>query len=546
MKCSHFISLLDEESPLTNQEITALEAHAAACESCSVLLEPGEERDEWDLMTQLPDVNVSESFTNDVMAQIHAINKASTKPKRMRSNMGLIAAGIAFALVVGATSSPAVAQMIKSFFAYGFDNLDRAAEMGFADQVQASATDKGITLSVHQVLPDSPIVYITYQVSKDGQVYDPYLRFEGKRGKQNRLYVTDDQGMVYEARANGGSGGRMGSNDYSTVRVDMPYGLEGKQLTLHMEIQVVGGQDEYASESLNISYNEKVEGHWKVSVPFSFGKSEHAKVHIPLNQSNKSPQGVTLNVNKLVLTPTETILGLSHEMTAEAKQRQIEHKPPFWSQLSRDEYIQYDLNTRRFLWQLLDDAGNVISDTNTSELLLGRWPQGKKLTFRLDYEEYNELSDLTLTFRPADVRQGMVIIKINDHEFKLTSFKTEADPRESGKQNAVLEMDLILKAPDYKFGAWMLANESDLLREHLLVESNRNEVEAHQSLQLAGTARMKYTIRIPDYDPSWEDKKLKLIAPIVTKRYYYGDEAWTFPIEIPPTAVPNTTSNSSK
>ncbi|WP_028544503.1 DUF4179 domain-containing protein [Paenibacillus taiwanensis] len=546
MKCSHFIALLDEERPLTNEEITALEKHAAACESCTVLLEPEEERDEWEWMTQIPDVIVSESFTSDVMEQIHTINKAATKRKRMRRNTGLIAAGIACALVVGASSSPAFAQMIKSFISYGFGHLDRAAEMGFADQVQATSTDKGVTLSVHQVLPDAPMVYVTYQVSKDGKVYDPFLSFDGMSGKQNRLYFTDEQGTVYEAKANGGSGGRMGSSDYSTVRVDMPHGLEGKPLTLHMEIQVVGGQDEHTPESLHLPSNDKVEGHWKVSVPFSFEKSEHAKIHIPLHQSTTSPQGVNLNVNKLVLTPTDTRLGLSHQMTTEAKQRQVEHKPPFWSQLSQNEYIQNELNAHRFLWQLLDEAGHVISDTNNSELLLGRWPEGKKLTFRLDYEEYNELSDLTLTFRPVDVRNGVVLLKANGHEFKLNAFKTEIDPADPDKLNAMLDMELTLKAPHYRYGAWVLANESALLREHLRVESDRHEIETRQSPQFTGTAHIKYTIQIPAYDPSWENKELKLIAPIVTKRYYYGDEAWTFPIEIPPTAAQALVKEASK
>ena len=534
MNCTDFHRLLDEERPLTKEELAAVEQHADSCLSCASLLESDDEANEWGIGLDMQEVAVSEGFTDNIMQEILALEDAAQRRRIRHKRVGLIAAGVAFAVTVGAAASPTFAEMLKSLFGYGyFANLDQAAEMGFSERVEGSDTDRGITLSVHEILPDSPRVYVAYQIVKDGKVYEPMLQIDGKR---NRLYVTDEDGNEYEGYSGGG-----GTSDttISYINFKLPYGLEHKQLTLHMDIREVGGRREGVPfiEGLDEEPNPKVEGHWQVSVPFSFEKSTEATIRIPIDRSYTTPQGLSINVRNLVLTPTETHLGLSHQLTEEAEQRKYRVKPRFWNELQKDEGIMYELNNRAFMWQLVDESGEVVNDTSTSRVLLGRWPQGQKLAFRLDYEEHNELSDLSLTFRPADVRKGPVKLKAGGAEFILSSFKLEPDRRDPSQTNAVIVIEGVMPTPMYRVARWALAQGSELKTNFIYAGMMSNNLEIREAVRKTGKIPLKYELRIEDYEAEWENEELQLLAPVINARYYYEDDAWSFPIEVPPSSA---------
>ncbi|WP_019423223.1 DUF4179 domain-containing protein [Paenibacillus sp. OSY-SE] len=533
MNCTDFHRLMDEERPLTKRELATVEQHADSCLSCAALLESDDEANEWDIGQDMPEAAVSEGFTDNVMQEILALEDASQRRRRRHKRVGLIAAGIAFTVTVGAAASPTFAEMLKSLFGYGYYvNVDHAAEMGFSERVEGSDTDQRITLSIHEILPDSPRVYVAYQIMRDGKVYEPMLQIDGKR---NRLYVTDEDGNEYEVDSVGG-----GTSDttISYINFKLPYGLEHKQLTLHMDILEVGGRREGVPfiEGLDKEPNPKVEGHWQVSVPFSFAKSTEATIRIPIDRSYTTPQGLSINVRNLVLTPTKTQLGLSHQLTEEAEQRKYRVKPLFWNELQKDERNMYELNQRTFMWQLVDESGAVVNDTSTSSAQLGRWPQGQKLTFRLDYEEHNELSDLSLTFRPADVRKGPVKLKAGGTEFMLSSFKLEPDLRNPSQTNAVMVIEGVMPAPLYRVAHWVLAQGSELKANFISVGTKTNEYEIREAVRNTGKIPLKYELRIKGYEEKWENEELQLLAPVITTRYYYEDDAWSFPIEVPPSS----------
>ncbi len=269
------------------------------------------------------------------------------------------AATLVLGVFVGATVSPTFAEYIKSFFDRPTldTGLQTAAKQGFSQETQAAVTDQGITFKVKEVLADSNRLIFTYSIEDvNGKPIDPvnifekvvWNKYENYFIKGNdAFYITDDEGNVVSISTNYQTAkGRIVTQSIRQVLPHPPYA----DLTFRLK-------EDLKSKNLyvNIDVHEinSIKGRWKLKVPVDLEKSLAATKTVPLNEQYITPEGLRIELQNIVFSPTATSFDIKSEWTEEGKEKMKDH-PEFFLPQSKS-YSYHGLR-----YQIVDELGNVV------------------------------------------------------------------------------------------------------------------------------------------------------------------------------------------
>lgn len=221
----------------------------------------------------------------NLMKQINSEGKAR-KFKYKAAAVALVCIISAGILVVPAFARniPVLNSIIQSF------NDKNGEYQKYSQAVNNSATDKGITITINEVLCDNNQLIMAYTIKSDGDIRDVIKK---KMDKNYRPFFLGHYLKINgkDGFGNGGDGGKY-IDDHTYVG--------------SCEINV---SDKNLPENINVDLNIRdiggIEGNWKIS--FSYSKKDvlqKTKVFKP-NTSAKLPEA-TINIKKVTFTPINT------------------------------------------------------------------------------------------------------------------------------------------------------------------------------------------------------------------------------------------------
>ncbi|MDC0763760.1 DUF4179 domain-containing protein [Brevibacillus sp. AG] len=405
MKCTDCVRLINQvDRELSNEEGKQLQDHIAGCEHCQAMLLQEIEEVDSDLSKPWPIVSASDPFTNQVMAEVLQIEERQQGTMRRKNwpghrlwqRAGITAAVLLLALTVGVVSSPTLAHYVTSIFSESFNaEMQRGGDLGFSQKVNQKVTDQGITMLIDEILVDPLKMYVSIRFfTEQNQELEASIEFDNK---DNRIFLSDKNGKYIGTEV---------QHSYGFETLYLPENIPN-DLILNLKVNRVDLQDEAPAE--DDKKGNPVYGSWHLKVPVSLEKSKSATQTIPIHKTYTSPQGFILEADRLVLTPIESKLILSSKMNEQQRARmesRVQAMVEVNNSLYDDKVTAQELwdffgTNATVMWEIVDETGKVVMDTNGAGEFYGPIEPNKKLTYRTVYIEKAEPSDLLLTFTPA-------------------------------------------------------------------------------------------------------------------------------------------------
>jgi hypothetical protein len=260
------------------------------------------------------------SILNRIDGTLSALPERSNIKKKI--GYGMAAALIGFIAITGASLiSPSLAQALREiplvgsvFQSAGHNGLRIASEMGITEQVNETATDHGITMTITEVLYDGVQLSIGYLVESESKIIRPRMR----------LYV----GFKEIQRGSGLRLDQLSDNRYAMISdFDVKEGLPD-QFNLKIKVDRMEG---FVDGSL-----KKVKGTWNFKVPVTKLK-EGVSSFVLHPRPTKTMDSNSLSAVKVTFTPAQTSVYLEYTEPYDS-----EHlKPDSTQHLSR-EFMVYD------------------------------------------------------------------------------------------------------------------------------------------------------------------------------------------------------------
>lgn len=252
-----------------------------------------------------------------------------------------ISCALLLTVSVGSYVSPTLAAYVKSLFEGSSDKeLQNAAEEGFSQKVNASVTDQGYTLEIKEILADPMRIVAVYSI-KDQQnnfIHPDKLDI-------SKVEVTDLKGnVIKETRIFG-----MSRNDEKYGYFTLKNPGETKEQKLLLQFQ--GDQI------------DSVKGNWSLQIPFDLEKSITASKVLPMNESYTTPQGLQINLNSIMYSPTAARVEYETKWTEEAKKRLVQESKQVKGKIATAApYVRYDDFKLNF--HVENEKGEEVKDLN--------------------------------------------------------------------------------------------------------------------------------------------------------------------------------------
>ncbi|MED1665179.1 DUF4179 domain-containing protein [Brevibacillus laterosporus] len=252
-----------------------------------------------------------------------------------------ISCALLLTVSVGSYVSPTFAAYVKSLFEGSSDKeLQYAAQEGFSQKVNVSVTDQGYTLEIKEILADPMRIVAVYSI-KDQQnnfIHPDKLDI-------SKVEVTDLKGnVIKETRMFG-----MSRNDEKYGYLTLKNPGETKEQKLLLQFQ--GDQI------------DSVKGNWSLQIPFDLEKSITASKVLPMNGSYTTPQGLQINLNSVMYSPTAARVEYETKWTEEAKKRLVQESKQVKGKIaSAPPYVRYDDYKLNF--HVENEKGEKIKDLN--------------------------------------------------------------------------------------------------------------------------------------------------------------------------------------
>lgn len=383
----------------------------------------------------------------------------------MRLKQIAIASVATFALSVsiGSAVSPTFADYIKTLFDRpSLDpGIQSAAKQGYSQETQSSVTDQGITYKVKEVLADSNRLIFTYSIENEkGETIDPLSMFEKEKlGKDDYFQKGRDSFKVIDENGNEVStsmdyrlsSGRYVTQSFKKIIPHAPYA----DMTFSLNENLVGKN---LFVSIDLYEINSVKGNWKLKVPVDLEKSIASTKALPIEKDFTTPEGLRVELQKVIYSPTATSLDIQSEWTKKGKEKMNnQHEllmPP------GDMYSYHGLH-----YQIADEQGQVVgmsrpfndvdpklapvSSRQEDDLKTGSktiwhhsyapFGQNKKLFFVLKGVGRTEYPNVKEVINPNNLKAKPVVMK-----YKGTSYTFKDFTYDKQKQEATLAVEEIV------------------------------------------------------------------------------------------------------
>ncbi|RFB28616.1 DUF4179 domain-containing protein [Brevibacillus sp. VP] len=545
---------------LSPEESERYELHVATCSQCRRLLE-NEEAEEHlenqdvdididtdadnghpnDLVTwenweeALMDMDIpplSDTFTQDVerrMEHIIPLKPLINWKKRswnIVKKATLAVAGLTLAVSLGTFVSPTFADYVHSLFS---DNkkadrgLKNAATQGYVQKLTTKVTQQGITIEAKELMADTLRVAVLLDaIDKEGKK----IPVEEITKAEMNAQLTDGQGKPFSQY--GGITGPLG--DLLIVKHELTNLFTEKNPMpeeLFMDITFTKIKD--------------IKGEWKLRIPIDMKKAKQVTKTLLPNKQYTSAQGVTIDLQKLDIAPSATLLTLRKEWTEKEKQNikkmidqigvnensnakekeEVEEKLEFASLEMRQIDIAYEL---------LDEKGNILAAQDDSKASNNKnvipngfsgtsnpdgsytvWdtftPQSlEPTTFKLKAIYRSEPASFQTKLSPASLAQKPVTATGSDgsvYTFKKIKVDTE-------NERVDLEIDSVLGKNVVNTSMWRAIDETG--KSYRIYQPSANTLTIDELTKMPKELTIKYHFAKKEYrNVNWEinltDKK---------------------------------------
>ncbi|MFF0830132.1 DUF4179 domain-containing protein [Brevibacillus sp. NPDC003359] len=286
--------------------------------------------------------------------------------------------------------------------------IEQAAKKGFAQTVNVSATDQGITFEVNEVMADPLRISIAAIVKdKNGKPMDSFLSEMIRRdNKEQVITIKDKQGNVLkpiEASANEDPN----EDWHNDMHTDTGYMSLDRELRSYFD-DISEIPDELIVE-FNIKQLDDIKGNWKLSVPVDMKKAKAATKTHEINKTYTTPQGLKLDVKQMTFAPSGVEMIIDRSTT--------------------------DNQRKEYSYELVNEKGTVVAAWDSKTVIRKASKQSNVIPY-LKWDHTRSTKNGTRDFhyfQPIDESQSLT--------FKLGSVYTE----ETAALNAKLDTDRLEK-----------------------------------------------------------------------------------------------------
>lgn len=510
-----------EDQLLSRQEMAEIEVHIQSCISCGKVVHAFREEQRF-IEETLKTPTLPENFTDYVLDQLEPYGKPKKRRPAIWKRIALTAAGIALAIGIVATVNPAFAQFIGGLFSTDQvdDGLKIAADAGLVDRVDFQVEDRGLTFVVEDIIADSSRVSLSYKVlNKNGKPQDTYINISESR---NEISAFDQSGQLIE----GLSAGWQEGSDYGFIEFSLREEDNVESLTIHFNLVELNG----------------VKGNWQLDVPVDLQAKRKLTKLVDLRDASAAYHGVEIDMKKLQIAPSSMELFFETSLTKEEQKKLMEAKrkhgeefgESIWDNLifGNSSSIEYHIengegkvlyttarDTHSDTAGMLQNSGSDISATDGTAWIHSFVPKNEnQLTFVLDGVHKKEPTDISLTFKPKDIKKEPVSI---DYEGVHLTIKSVKKPLFSKEPSVVIKMEGGTDSVDTDLGNWIAVDgkgNSYTANFSSSILDKKDENGRHiatMDLQLDGLEK------VPE----------ELTLYLVTKTNYYPvEEQWKVPL----------------
>lgn len=445
-----------------------------------------------------------------------------TRPLWKRKGI-LGAASLVMVVLLGVSTltyfSPVFAAYVKSLFQLERHDqgLQKAASQGFSQMYQQEVTDQNLTIAIREIIADQTQVAVAYQIkdAETGKLLSPDLLHSQPKHGINDIYLADAEGHQVTSGYGGGS-----STEQSVGFVSFqmtPELLRKAPLVLHMDIVQLGA----------------AAGSWKIEVPISFSKTVAATKQTTLEESYLSPDGLLLQMNRVVFTPTKTRIEFQSVWTDESKVKREKESRQLVGMTQNPTYAPY-LPYQHYEpeFHLEDNKGvqmgsgllnRIESYDRYGHFLwnLDFSPLERKGEYLLVLDAVHRTEPVNLQFAvdPLQLLKEPVIRKLGDSVLSIQSVQMATDFHKEPAVEIMVEV-LSKDLSDIYESWWMVRDQKGNV--YPVTGYSRETLDKNPN----GTIRRVYKLYLPKMRSIPE--KLDIDLQAVTKRYPV--DPWKIPI----------------
>ncbi|TQK61983.1 putative zinc finger protein [Brevibacillus sp. AG162] len=181
--------------------------------------------------------------------------------------------------------------------------IAQAAKNGFAQSVDVSATDQGLTFTVHEVVADPLRISIAASLKdKNGKALDSFMSEMVSRSiREPLITIKDKQGNILTP-----------SEEKNAQYPNKPWhvSMYAEQGVMNLDRELRSYFDDISKvpDELIVEFNIKqlddIKGNWNLSVPVDMKKAKAAMKTHEINKAYTTPQGLKLNVKQITFAPS--------------------------------------------------------------------------------------------------------------------------------------------------------------------------------------------------------------------------------------------------
>ncbi|EJL30156.1 DUF4179 domain-containing protein [Brevibacillus sp. BC25] len=286
--------------------------------------------------------------------------------------------------------------------------IAQAAKNGFAQSVEVSVTDQGLTFAVHEVVADPLRISIAASLKvKNGKALDSFMSEMVSRSiREPLITIKDKQGNVLAPS-------KEKNTQYPNKPWDVSMNVEHGVMTLDRELRSYFDDVSKVPDELIVEFNIKqlddIKGNWKLSVPVDMKKAKAAMKTHEINKAYTTPQGLKLNVKQITFAPSGVEMIIDRTLAANEK--------------------------NAYSYELVDEKGTVVAAWDSTSVIREASKRSNEISdVKWDHTQSTESGARDFHyFYPIDESQSLT--------FKLGSVYTE----ESAKLNAKLDANRLEK-----------------------------------------------------------------------------------------------------
>lgn len=411
-----------------NKADEELEFHLHMCPECRSLLAAAEEKER--VWTELLYAErLPEGFTDQVMASLEQIeiepageeiySPIGTK-RRIRNLRPLkksilwIASLLVVAMALTLYAQPSIADWVRSMFSKETSDVGMmdARSLGLVQNPHVKVKDKGYTIEINEVVADATRLVMGVKVT------DP-------QGKP-LIYQVDWSGLHIKDK-NGNEIGQIRGMEASS-------NIEKLNISFMQEVHT----DELVVEAnvnrIHIPWSEKVvEGSWDFKFKADIRGANALNITTPLHETYTTPDGLTIQMEKLVRTPSGVRLFMATTLSPEAAKRspgelESQQQLMFHFENEKGEEIAGVNNVFRGARVIAQDS--VLQDGKRHWVYTFNYlPYDRqKLRFVFDGYTIPVTSSGSVELVPSDLKEHPVIFKDQGDVVTLSGFTVGHDP----------------------------------------------------------------------------------------------------------------------